>query len=164
MKRLGFIAGLAAGLSIIAAGSGADAAGTAMCRDYASRAVDAARANAVRGCGYGGARWTPSYNVHFEWCRGASPFDVQQETAARAGELAQCGGRPPMGGGGDRCDVYARAALRDMERNLRNGCGLGGPMFNTNYSDHYNWCRSVSPGRAAGEEAARRRLMAQNRC
>ncbi|MCP5266926.1 MAG: hypothetical protein H6934_12490 [Burkholderiaceae bacterium] len=63
------------------------------CRDYANTAVRQNQANLNRRCGFKGARWQSSFNVHYNWCRGVSPSAANGETQARNQQLAQCGAR-----------------------------------------------------------------------
>jgi hypothetical protein len=84
-------------LSIVAvAMNSADAADPGFCRPYAKAAL-----NQVHGgisspaCGgrLHGERWSSEFDVHYEWCLGASVADAAAERDARTRFLRGCAGR-----------------------------------------------------------------------
>ena len=72
--------------------STADAAPADFCRDYATAAVRQVQiARSTPACNRGvGARWTTDYRVHFNWCAGAAPVDVEAERNARTNWIRSC--------------------------------------------------------------------------
>ena len=71
----------------------------AFCRDYATKAVRAAKENVQLRCGNVGPRWSANFKDHDDWCRSIEDQEKPQnaEEAARASALQTC-----------RTDVRAR--------------------------------------------------------
>jgi hypothetical protein len=71
----------------------AQAADPGFCHDYAEAAVRQVRGglNYPR-CvpGMRGARWSADFRVHFEWCRGVSREEADQERDVRTEFLRRC--------------------------------------------------------------------------
>ncbi len=85
----------ASGLALAALTSAASAAGPEFCAEYATAAVNQARAaHSAPGCAPGaqGSRWSPDYRVHYSWCLGAAPPAVAEELAIRTNFLRNCRG------------------------------------------------------------------------
>jgi hypothetical protein len=74
--------------------SAAHAAAPGFCRDYATAAVRQVElARSIPACNRGvGPRWTAEYRVHFDWCLGAPPIEVEAERAARTNWIRSCRG------------------------------------------------------------------------
>jgi hypothetical protein len=53
------------------------------------------------------------------------------------------------------CSDYAVAALHDNNANLSNRCGYRGPLWSTSFSEVFNRCLDVSPGKRAQEAEQR---------
>ena len=53
------------------------------------------------------------------------------------------------------CRAYARDAVRKNRTNLRRRCNFRGTRWQSNYANHYNWCRRTLRSRAIGEARAR---------
>jgi hypothetical protein len=67
------------------------------CDEYARRAAaQVAEANR-RQCGFGGPRWTPSYDNHLSWCIGVPEDFAASEAREREGPLSQCRTTNPEG-------------------------------------------------------------------
>jgi hypothetical protein len=64
----------------------------AFCRDYAEKAVVAAKENVQLGCGNNGPRWVTENSPHLTWCLalGAVEEGPNNEAAARAAALQSC--------------------------------------------------------------------------
>ncbi len=66
------------------------AASHEVCRDYAQAAINQVRLMNEHRCGFTTARWSSDWNVHYQWCRGASYEQVGFERDVRTKELRQC--------------------------------------------------------------------------
>jgi hypothetical protein len=74
----------------------AHAADPQFCGQYARAAINQVRgalANAPCIGRLQGARWSSDYNVHYNWCLGASFGAAGNERDARTSELRACAGR-----------------------------------------------------------------------
>ena len=72
------------------------AADRAYCEQYAQAALVQVRGgHANRACAGGlqGARWSPDFNVHYDWCLGASLKAAGAERDARTAYLKGCTGQ-----------------------------------------------------------------------
>ena len=86
---------LTAALTVLAP-LAAQAADPAYCQSYANAArnqVRAAMSNPACAPGARGPRWTPEYQVHFDWCLTQPIAAVEAERGARTGYLRACRGR-----------------------------------------------------------------------
>lgn len=73
----------------------ARAADPAFCRQYSQAALNQVRGGLANpGCigGMQGPRWSSDFNVHYNWCRGASFTAAGQERDARTNYLRSCRG------------------------------------------------------------------------
>ena len=72
--------------------TGAYAVGDHECRDYAVAAIrQVHEMHEFRGCDRGqGPRWSDDWNVHYQWCRGASFEAIGAERDARTNWLRSC--------------------------------------------------------------------------
>jgi len=66
------------------------AASNEVCQDYAKAAVTQVRLMNEHRCGFTTARWSSDWNVHYQWCRGASNEQIGAERDVRTKELRQC--------------------------------------------------------------------------
>jgi len=86
---------LTAALAVLA--PSAQAADPSYCKSYADAATNQVRAALANpGCAREarGPRWTPQYQVHFDWCLTQPVAAVEAERGARTGYLRACrGGR-----------------------------------------------------------------------
>jgi hypothetical protein len=57
-------------------------------------------------------------------------------------------------GRADRCQDYAREAVRQADDNVRNNCGYNGPRWNSDRNAHFGWCM-LFPRQANDENQAR---------
>jgi len=63
------------------------------CAEYARNATEQQRLNVAMHCGFGGARWTPDWQAHYNWCmHGANNQYTRGENDARDNELSKCHG------------------------------------------------------------------------
>lgn len=60
------------------------------CRSYASSAVMWFQASQQERCGFYNARWHGNYDVHYNWCRGATIHQRAIEYNSRVAELRDC--------------------------------------------------------------------------
>src|SRR5579862_7654597 len=88
---------LSAALLVVAAGAAtsARAADRDFCRDYARAAVNQVRGAMSHGrCRFRAennpARWSTDFRVHFDWCRGVSRDQAEDERDARRHILDRC--------------------------------------------------------------------------
>jgi translation initiation factor 2 beta subunit (eIF-2beta)/eIF-5 len=129
--------------------------GQIACDHYARLAAEQTRSNRKLGCGLKGRRWLADYDRHFAWCKTTSRRNREQELRYREDELARCFER---GGGNydETCDDYARAAIRQNDKNLKNGCNYRGKNWHSNYQRHYKWCADAKPARRAKKRLQRK--------
>lgn len=59
----------------------------------------------------------------------------------------------------DRCDEYAREAVKQSEINDRRNCGFKGPQWNDNRAAHFSWCM-IFPKQAKEEQEDREAKLA----
>jgi hypothetical protein len=96
LERFTSIAVLAVSILIVAGASAAKAADPGFCRSYAQAAINQVRGGLNNpGCGGAlqGNRWSPDFQVHYEWCLGASFGAAGNERDARTRTLRACTGR-----------------------------------------------------------------------
>jgi hypothetical protein len=105
------------------------------CRQYANNAVSQHRQNLQHKCGYGGPRWQDNFDNHYNWCLTASIKRTKAEDKSRQNDVETCRRINA------RCRAYASTAVAQHRQNLSMGCGYGGPAWQENYNNHYNWCR-----------------------
>ncbi len=60
------------------------------CRGYAGMAVAAARDNIRWHCGFGGPRYTTSWDAHMGWCMGVDRAASDREAEIRNHEIRAC--------------------------------------------------------------------------
>ena len=60
------------------------------CAEYGRRASHQNARNLAMSCGYSGNRWQSAPDFHAQWCRGASPSEVDAETVERDMLLRRC--------------------------------------------------------------------------
>lgn len=60
------------------------------------------------------------------------------------------------------CARYARMAVTQNQQNIQRRCGYTGPVWQSDYGNHYRWCLTVSAATANAEE--QRRVNGLNRC
>lgn len=73
------------------------------CDAYARSAESQVREASERGCGFGGARWTPLYEDHLTWCFTVPAGVADQERREREGPLSQCRTQLPRGPAPEAC-------------------------------------------------------------
>ena len=127
------------------------------CTQYAKEAVAQNQKNLTRRCGFTGGRWQSDYNKHYSWCIKVAGTVAQSETKARQNSLSGCKPKdlrakefnvrpltPAIVGKlqtkESACKNYAKAAVALNQENLKQGCGLTGSQWHSNYNNHYNWC------------------------
>ncbi len=129
------------------------------CERYARTAVEQNQQNLERRCGFTGIRWQSDLRRHFEWCMAGDNARVApRETEARERQLSQCG----RGAGADQrgeafCRRYAQTAAEENQQNLEHRCGFTGIRWQSNFSNHFEWCMSGNNWRlyAGREQEAR---------
>ena len=94
MKKIIVVLGFATAIGLAAAAP-AQAADRGFCRDYtrqALRQVELARDSwrCRRWVDFGSMRWSSAWDVHFDWCRGASYGDANHERNERRRALERC--------------------------------------------------------------------------
>jgi len=141
------------------------------CDQYTKSAISQNQENISKGCGFGGPRWNSDYNHHYKWCVNVPKQFADFETSERDKEIKGCSGTRSPGlknegvpvGPDARCDQYAKTAVSQDRQNMERACGLTGPAWNGNYSNHYDWCVRVAQGQA--DSGTRRRADdLTNRC
>lgn len=142
----------------------ADRGGDLACDHYARLSVVESATNDANSCGFSGAAWSGSRDVHARWCRSAKRSAVNDQIASRERQLLECLGR---GGGGDTdqaCDAYAATSVTQFAKSqqLRCGNGFDGPSWNSDQAGHYRWCHGHS--QADRDAMTRSRDEALGRC
>ena len=131
------------------------------CDAYARVAVWQNKENIRRECGYRGRLWNSNYDKHFQWCRGVAASEAEAANTARSNALRQCP-RPvkkDIKKTVDRCEAYAKSAVRQNEENVQRNCGFTGGSWHSDYDAHYRWCRSVSSKMAKSATRARNKSL-----
>jgi hypothetical protein len=136
------------------------------CERYAQTAVEQNRQNLERRCGFSGIRWQSNFRRHFEWCMAGSNARIApRETEARERQLAQCG---RGAGAGERqeafCRRYAQTAVEQNQQNLERKCGYTGRRWQSNFSNHFEWCMSGNNWRLFAAKEQEARAAELNRC
>jgi hypothetical protein len=136
---------------------------SARCRDYAQKAVQAARDNYRFHCGNGGPRWTDNESGHYAWCQSeaiaGTLTTVNFEESARTGSINSCKARYDSTAI-EACEGYATRAdenaktFRDLqcdpEQSRTSGRWFRGADF------HFAWCILAANARFRdGEDNAR---------
>jgi hypothetical protein len=128
------------------------------CQSYAQQAVGAATAAQSNSCGFGGGRWGSDYAVHFNWCLTAPQSSRDQETAARANQLAGCISAKQAAADQakrDACAKYSATAVGQQSENESRQCGFSGGRWTGDFFAHFNWCMGVGPEPADQETSIR---------
>ena len=60
------------------------------CKAYTQIAIQQFYDARNRQCGFGGNRWSPNYQHHYQWCVGVLVPELNGETQARATAISQC--------------------------------------------------------------------------
>lgn len=87
------LSGVVLSLTMATALTEARAADPGFCSNYARMALNQVRiAHEYGSCAYraGGPRWSWNYNVHYNWCLGASYDAAESERFTRKGFLDSC--------------------------------------------------------------------------
>lgn len=97
-RKLPIVLSAALFMTATVAVSAAQAAGEEFCRDYARAAVRQVRgAESHRRCEFrvedNPARWSTDWRTHFDWCRGVSREQAENERDARTRALEHCAHR-----------------------------------------------------------------------
>lgn len=135
----------------------------AQCRLYAGVAVS--QVQLASGCpGVSGARWTPNFNDHFNWCRTFSTSQTRNfEYNTRQTALIGCTGRSPRVALRD-CIDYGIRAYSQADLAFYKDCGFTGARWSRDWVAHRTWCeggQSISvTGTASAEDEQRRIALA----
>ncbi len=86
------------------------------------------------------------------WCLKANDKQRTKQFRRREEDLKSCFDRFGSGaiGGGqadEACDDYARTAMSQYRKGVRQECRLRGEEWSDEYDDHYAWCLKVTPAR-----------------
>lgn len=131
------------------------------CDAYARVAVWQDKENTRRECGLRGRLWNSNYDKHFQWCRRVSPSEAEAANSARNKALQKCPrpGKKVIEETADRCETYAKRAVRQNEENVQRNCGYTGGSWHSDYDAHYRWCHNVSLKRAESATRARKKSL-----
>lgn len=128
---------------------------TKKCDLYARDAVQDNDFSLKYGCGFTGPRWSSNYSYHYNWCtQGINVYSADGETKARHDVFYPC----------SWCYSYAGWAVTQNTENINRGCGFTGPMWNSNQSYHFKWCRSGDNWKIAQGEGDKRTYALKNDC
>ncbi len=134
------------------------------CQRFAETAEQISRAAGENNCRLTQTPWLGDYEDAYGWCR--KNGDAANEDALRDARmlLSAClarGGGPYI----ERCDTYAKKALKQFDKARRNECGFRDARWNNSYRRHYQWCLKVDPWDVKNEievrEHALERCLAQ---
>ncbi len=114
------------------------------CQRFAENAAEISRAAGKNRCSLPQTPWPGNYDDAYQWC---------QQNRDKAGEGALRGVRSALSaclarGGGpfvQRCDSFARTAVKQYHKARRNECGFDKKRWNASYRRHYQWCLKVDP-------------------
>lgn len=112
-----------------------------LCRRYAESAVAQQLENESKGCGLSGSGWSADLQAHTTWCRQGDNHkasNLERRRASRRRILDQCRPRATS----PECAELAATAAALQDENLWLGCGLEGPGWNADFSQHYDHCTS----------------------
>ena len=123
------------------------------CKTFAKRAVEQFNENLNRKCNLQGPEWHGDEERHKQWCINVSKGEAYKLTRHRDNALKNCGKT--------WCDSYAKRAIEQNEENIRNRCDFRGKRWQSDYNNHYNWCRSAAK-RSADSETRKRDKDLQN--
>ncbi len=93
------------------------------CADYAKRAILASNQNLSQGCRLTGPRWNADFQGHYSWCMGVDRRASQDETDARAADVARCT-VSATNETGPKCDHYVRVSTVQIESARKARCDL----------------------------------------
>lgn len=123
----------------------------AVCRSYASKAVEQQRRNLNSNCGYRGVAWNLDHKAHYGWCltlKDAPYFSgASNESSKREKALKKCNaGKDTTGGGsisGSRCQIYVADALLKAAANIEHHCGYAvAGRFTQDANAHRRFCEN----------------------
>ncbi len=131
------------------------------CMKYADVMVSLHDSNKQNECGYTGKAWSSDFDTHYKHCRrGRDREHDQMVIRKHRQKIKVCLAR---GGGvyNTVCDDYAKLAIRQQRKNVKNACGFAGSRWHTNYRRHYQSCRKLSRWRRYREERSRARALSR---
>lgn len=126
------------------------------CQRFAETAEAIDATGRASDCRIEGAPWLGKYSKAYDWCRKNPGGPDEKGLGEIRDKLAQCfvrGGGPFI----ERCDAYAKDALRWHEAARKNECGFKGERWRSGYRDLYQWCLKVDTIDAKNENEARKR-------
>jgi hypothetical protein len=125
------------------------------CDWYTKGAVEYNNYNLKYGCGFTGPQWNSNYNYHYNWCMAGDNIKyVDAEIMSRNKIYLPC----------DICRSYAEYAVSQNQYNIQHNCGLTGPMWNSNLTYHFRWCRSGDNYKLAQGERDKRDDALMTKC
>ncbi|HCS88969.1 MAG: hypothetical protein N838_18675 [Thiohalocapsa sp. PB-PSB1] len=99
------------------------------CKDFANTARRHYKWQERQNCGFEGAEWSADLQYHEDRC--VKQQVLPNEFRKRQQAIAKC-----------ICEPYANSAVAQNKENLSLGCGYQGSRWDSDFSNHYNWCSS----------------------
>ena len=122
------------------------------CKTFAKTAVEQFNESVDRKCNFTTDEWHGNEENHKQWCFGVSKAEADKQTEYRAHALKSCGKT--------WCDDYAKRAVQQYEENIKFNCNNKvSRRWQSNYNNHYNWCKNSSRKAADLETRERDRLL-----
>ena len=125
------------------------------CQRFAETADEIARSAGQNSCRISLPENLVDYDSAYDWCRknkDEANAGVLSEARAALSSCLKRGGGPYV----ERCDAYAKTAIKQYGQGRRNECGFTGSRWNNNYKSHYQWCLKVDPWDTRNETQVRR--------
>jgi hypothetical protein len=118
---------------------------TAACNDYANWSVVQSQANANLACNFSGPRWSADFQFHYEWCLQRGNFSLtSDELRLRLDNLSQCRI--------DKCTAYGQLAVSQNAKLSSWGFIASGPVWDSDFGHHFNWCMQQGSAAALDEQ------------
>ena len=103
-------------------------------KEYALMAVDYQKRNIKTGCGFKGETWHDDYAAHQEWAMKVSAMDSETDIEERKIVLEHC----------EKAASYTDKAIEQYNENIKNKCGLQGPIWHNDRDGHFAWAEAQS--------------------
>lgn len=124
------------------------------CQRFAETAEELSRSAGENKCRLPQAKWSGGYDRAYDWCRknkDAANEGVLRDARATLSACLSRGGGPYV----QRCDTYAKMAVKQYDKARRNECGFSKSRWNASYRSHYQWCLKVDPWDVKNETEVR---------
>jgi hypothetical protein len=127
-----------------------------ICNNYAINAVKLHKDNLASNCRFPGDKWHGDQNKHHQWCL-AHYDSAMGDLSDRKAMVADCQKRGRAAT--DRCNNYAREAIRLYQESLSWKCGFRGDVWHSDHVKHFRHCLAA-PGQTINNLVDRRNYVA----